>query len=56
MKHEETPKFGKTQILRSLKIAPVRKDVLRALLRDEEQYTLDQAHALIEQFASRKVN
>ena len=56
MKNREAPKFGKQQLLRSLKIAPVRKDALRALLRDDEQYTLDQARALIEQFASRKVN
>jgi hypothetical protein len=56
MKNQEAPTFGKQQILRSLRIAPVRKDVLRTLLRDDERYTLDQAHSLIEQFANRKVN
>lgn len=55
MKNETAPKFSKTQILRSLKIAPVQKDVLRTLLRGDETYTLDQARKLIDKFASRKV-
>lgn len=55
MKNQKAPKFSKAQIIRSLNIAPVQKDVLRTLLRDDESYTLDQARRLIKEFASRKV-
>jgi len=56
VKNQAAPKFSKQQIIRSLKIAPVQKDVLRTVLRDDETYTLDQARRLIKEFASRKVN
>ena len=56
MREQAAPRFDKAKILRSLTVAPVHKDVLRTVLRDDEQYTLDQARGLIVQFASRKVN
>lgn len=56
MKEQAAPTFDKAKILRSLAVAPVHKDVLRTVLRDGEQYTLDQTRGLIEQFAQRKVN
>ena len=54
-KDKAAPKFSKAQLLRSLNFTPVQKDVLRTVLKDDEQYTLDQAHKLIEDYAKRKV-
>lgn len=56
MKNQAAPTYGKAQILRSLNVAPVHKDVLRTMLRDDETYTLDQARGLINEFTNRKVN
>lgn len=54
-KDKAAPKFSKAQLLRSLNFTPVQKDVLQAVLKDDEMYTLDQAHKLIGEFAKRKV-
>lgn len=54
-KDKAAPKFSKRQLIRSLNFSPVQKDVLRAVLKDDDMYTLDQAHKLIEDYAKRKV-
>jgi hypothetical protein len=48
-------KFTKQQFLKSANFTPVRKDVLRALLKDDETYTIDQVRKLIDDYAKRKV-
>ena len=50
-----TPSFTKAQLLRSYNFTPVQKDVLRAVLKDGESYTLDQAHKLIGDYSKRTV-
>jgi hypothetical protein len=50
------PSFSKAQLLRSYNFTPIQKDVLRAVLKDGESYTLDQAHKLIGDYAKRTVS
>lgn len=52
---QAAPKFTKQQFLKSTNFSRVEKDVLRALMKDDELYTLDQAKKLVENFAKRKV-
>lgn len=52
---QAVPKFTKQQFLKSANFSRVEKDVLRALMKDDELYTLDQAKKLVENFAKRKV-
>jgi hypothetical protein len=47
--------YTKEQFLASKQFTAVQKDVLRALLKDGETYTVDQAQKLIDDFAKRKV-
>lgn len=49
------PKFTKQQFLRAANFSQVERDVLRALMKDGETYTLDQARKLVDDFAKRKV-
>lgn len=55
-KPEKTaPKFTKQQFLKAANFTQVERDVLRALMKDDETYTLDQAQKLVSDFAKRKV-
>lgn len=47
--------FTKEQFLKSGNFTPIQKDVLRAILKDGETYTLDQVNKLLEDFTKRKV-
>lgn len=49
------PKFTKQQFLKAANFSQVERDVLRALMKDDEKYTLDQAQKLVSDFAKRKV-
>jgi len=48
-------KYTKQQIVTSNRFAPVERDILSVLLKDEETYTLDQARAVLEEFARKEV-
>ena len=50
------PAYTKGQFLASNQFTPIQKDVLRAILKDGETYTIDQAQKLIEHYAQRKVS
>ena len=54
-KDKTAPKFSKQQLLRSLNFTLIQKDVLRAVLKDGEEYSLDQAKKAIEDYAKRTV-
>lgn len=54
-KKEAAPKFTKQQFLKVANFSQVERDVLRALMKDDETYTLDQAQKLVSDFAKRKV-
>jgi len=47
--------YTKAQFLASKQFTAVQKDVLRALMKDSETYTVEQARRLIDDFAKRKV-
>jgi len=47
--------YHKEQFLVSNLFAPVQKDALRALLKDGETYTVEQARKTIDDYAKRKV-
>lgn len=49
------PKFTKQQFLKAANFSQVERDVLRALMKDDESYTLDQAKKLVDDFSKRKV-
>ena len=49
------PKFTKQQFLKAANFTQVERDVLGALMKDDETYTLDQAQKLVNEFAKRKV-
>lgn len=60
MKKSETaeaavPAYTKAQFLASKQFTAVQKDVLRALMKDGETYTVEQAQKLIDDYAKRKV-
>ena len=60
MKKSETaeaaaPAYTKAQFLVSKQFTAVQKDVLRALMKDGETYTVEQAQKLIDDYAKRKV-
>jgi len=48
-------KFSIQQFLISAYFSQVERDVLRALMKDDEKYTLDQAKKMVSDFAKRKV-
>lgn len=48
-------KYTKQQIVTSNRFAPVERDILSVLLKDDETYTLDQARAVLEEFARKEV-
>lgn len=48
-------KYTKQQIVTSSRFTPVERDVLIVLLKDDETYTLDQARAVLEEFARKEV-
>lgn len=47
--------YTKAQFLASKQFTAIERDVLRALMREDETYTVDQAQKLIDDFAKRKV-
>jgi hypothetical protein len=47
--------FTKQQFLRSAIFTPLQKDVLRTILSDDESYTVEQVHKMINDYAKRKV-
>lgn len=52
---DETPVFGKEQILSSKSFTALEKDVLQALLAGGQEYTLAQARTEIEEYVKRSV-
>lgn len=46
--------FSKQQFLKSSKFTPIHKDVLSALLKDGEKYTMDEAEKMINQFLKKE--
>jgi hypothetical protein len=52
---DAAPVYTKAQFLASKQFTPVQKDVLRALMKDGEVYTVEQARRLIDDYAKRKV-
>jgi hypothetical protein len=52
---KETPTFTKEQLLASSQFEPLQKDVLNALLADEEVYTLEQVKEKVEEFTKKVV-
>jgi len=50
------PKFTKRQFMKLTTFTQVERDILRALMKDDETYSLDQAHKLIKDFKKRKVS
>lgn len=51
----DAPTYTKAQFLASKQFTPIEKDVLRALLKDGEAYTLDQVQKLVDDYAKRTV-
>lgn len=51
----DAPTYTKAQFLASKQFTPIQKDVLRALMKDGEVYTVDQLFRLIDDYAKRKV-
>ncbi|BBH19827.1 hypothetical protein Back11_11720 [Paenibacillus baekrokdamisoli] len=52
----QNPVYAKQQILESKQFTPLEKDVLSALLADNERYTIDKAKQMIEEFAKGEAN
>ena len=52
---QAAPKFTKQQFLKSANFSRVEKDVLRALMKEDELYTLEQAKKMVIDFAKRTV-
>jgi len=56
---QEAPKkavtFTKQQFLKAANFSRVDRDVLSVLLDDDKQYTLEEAHKLLNDFKARKV-
>lgn len=50
----ETTKHNKRQILSSRRFAPLDKDFLQALLRDDESYTVSEAAHLLAQYLKQE--